>query len=86
MIFEPRRSAAFYDNDNLKMLQRAYEGACWSLGIAPHPRTRQEASQTIDERDRLAKAVIDGAGRGKRSVQALKADAVRALRRAPKTR
>jgi hypothetical protein len=78
MSFQPTRSAAFYDSENLKLLQRAFEGACWAVGIAPRRGPRDTVS-TLKVRDALAKAVIGSAGYGSREVQALKVEALRSI-------
>ena len=78
MSYPQPRSTAFYDSENLKLLQRAYEGACWSVGIAPRARARDNGA-TLEVREALAKAVIGNAGHGSREVQALKVEALRAV-------
>ncbi len=78
MSFHQSRTTGFYDSESLKLLQRALEGACWSVGITPRPGAR-ETGATQRTRDALAKAVIGNAGQGSREVQALKANALRAL-------
>ncbi len=78
MSFHQPHTSAFYDSDNLKLLQRALEGACWAVGIPPRVGSR-DTGATLATREMLAKAVIGNAGRGTREVQELKAGALRAL-------
>lgn len=65
-----------FDNDNINLLQRSYDGACWSAGISPHARSRDTLA-TIELRDALAQAVFNIASTGIRDVQVLKADALK---------
>src|SRR4051794_13508944 len=72
------RIAAYYDDESLKLLQRAFEGACWSIGLSARSSAR-DPEHVRSARDALAKAILSSAGRGSCDVQAVKAEALRAV-------
>ena len=65
-----------FDHDAISFCRRAFDGACWSVGISPRPHVADTNSE-IATRDALARAVICFASAGVRDVQAIKASALR---------
>ena len=74
LVHENRRIA--FDADGIKVLQRAYDGACWSAGIPNRPRAT-DTGATAATRDALAQAIMRSASAGVRDVQVLKASALK---------
>jgi len=72
-IRDDRRLA--FDNDDVDVLLRAYDGACWSAGI-PNRRRANDTSAMVATRDALAQAIMRFASAGVRDVQTLKASAL----------
>jgi hypothetical protein len=66
------------DNHSFDVLQRAFDGACWSVGIPPYAR-RGEIKEISETRKAIALTVLRCAAAGARDVQALKASALRSL-------
>ena len=66
------------DNHSFDVLQRAFDGACWSMGI-PRCARRGEIKEISEKRTTIALTVLRCAAAGVRDVQALKASALRAL-------
>ena len=66
------------DNDGFNVLQRAFDGACWSMGISRRPR-EGEINEISETRDAIALTVLRCASTGARDVQALKVSALRCL-------
>jgi len=66
------------DNHSFDVVQRAFDGACWSVGISRRP--RQGEIQDISEtRKTIALTVLRCAAAGACDVQALKTNALRCL-------
>ena len=66
------------DNHSFDVVQRAFDGACWSVGISRCP--RQGEIQDISEtRKTIALTVLRCAAAGACDVQALKTNALRCL-------
>ena len=63
-------------NDSFNVLQRAFDGACWSVGISRRPR-EGEINEISETRDVIALTVLKCASAGARDVQALKVSALR---------
>ena len=66
------------DNHSFDVLQRAFDGACWSVGIPRYAR-RGEIKEVSETRKTIALTVLRCAASGARDVQALKASTLRAL-------
>ena len=66
------------DNHSFDVLQRAFDGACWSVGI-PRCARRGEIKEISETRKTIALTVLRCAAAGARDVQALKASALRSL-------
>jgi hypothetical protein len=66
------------DNHGFDVLQRAFDGACWSVGIPRRPR-EGEIKDISETRDAIALTVLRCASAGARDVQALKVSALRCL-------
>jgi hypothetical protein len=66
------------DNDGFDVMQRAFDGACWSLGISRRPR-KGEIKNISETRDAIAVTVLRCSSAGARDVQALKVSALRCL-------
>jgi hypothetical protein len=66
------------DNHGFDVLQRAFDGACWSAGIPRRPR-EGEIKDISEMRDAIALTVLRCASAGTRDVQALKVSALRCL-------
>jgi hypothetical protein len=66
------------DNHGFDVLQRAFDGACWSLGIPRRPR-EGEIKDISETRDAIALTILRCASAGARDVQALKESALRCL-------
>jgi hypothetical protein len=66
------------DNHSFDVLQRAFDGACWSVGISRCPR-QGEIEDVSETRKAIALTVLKCAAAGARDVQALKASALRCL-------
>jgi hypothetical protein len=66
------------DNDSFNVLQRAFDGACWSVGISRRPR-EGETKDISKTRDAIALTVLRCASAGARDVQALKVSALSCL-------
>jgi hypothetical protein len=66
------------DNHSFDVLQRAFDGACWSVGISRCPR-QGEIEDISETRKAIALTVLRCAAAGARDVQALKASALRCL-------
>jgi hypothetical protein len=66
------------DNHSFDVLQRAFDGACWSVGIPRYAR-RGEIKEISETRKTIALTVLRCAAAGARDVQALKASALRSL-------
>jgi len=76
MLIHQKRLAV--DNHGFDVLQRAFEGACWSLGISRRPR-EGEIKDISETREVIALTVLRCASAGARDVQALKVSALRCL-------
>ena len=66
------------DNRSFDVLQRAFDGACWSVGISRYAR-RGEINEISETRKTIALTVLRCAAAGARDVQDLKASALRSL-------
>ena len=66
------------DNHSFDVLQRAFDGACWSVGI-PRCARRGENQEISEARKTIALTILRRAAAGARDVQALKASALRSL-------
>ena len=66
------------DNHSFDVMQRAFDGVCWSLGISRRPR-EGEIKDISETRDAIALTVLRCASAGARDVQALKVSALRSL-------
>ena len=66
------------DNHSFDVLQRAFDGACWSVGI-PRCARRGEIKEISETRKTIALTVLRCAAAGVRDVQDLKASALRSL-------
>ena len=66
------------DNHSFDVLQRAFDGACWSVGI-PRCARRGEMKEITETRKTIALTVLWCAAAGARDVQVLKASALRSL-------
>ena len=66
------------DYRGFDVLQRAFDGACWSVGIPRRPR-EGEIKDISETRDAIALTVLRCASAGARDVQALKVSALRCL-------
>jgi hypothetical protein len=66
------------DNHSFDVLQRAFDGACWSVGI-PRCAGRGEIKEISEKRKTIALTVLRCSAAGARDVQALKASALRSL-------
>jgi hypothetical protein len=66
------------DNHSFDVLQRAFDGACWSMGI-PRCAGRSEIKEISETRKTIALTVLKCAAAGVRDVQALKVSALRSL-------
>ena len=66
------------DNDSFNVLHRAFDGACWSMGISRRAR-EGEINDISETRDAIALTVLRCASAGARDVQALKVSALRSL-------
>jgi hypothetical protein len=66
------------DNHSFDVLQRAFDGACWSVGI-PRCARRGEIKEISETRKTIALTVLRCAAAGARDVQALKESALRSL-------
>jgi hypothetical protein len=64
------------DNHGFDVLQRAFDGACWSVGI-PRRARRGEIKEVSETRKAIALTVLRCAAAGARDVQSLKASALR---------
>ena len=53
------------DNDGFNVLQRAFDGACWSMGISRRPR-EGEIDEISETRDAIALTVLRCASTGAR--------------------
>ena len=67
-----------FDHDAISLCRRAFDGACWSVGISPRPHVGDTNSE-IATRDALARAVIGFASAGVRDVQAIKTSALKSV-------
>ena len=67
-----------FDHDAINLCWRAFDGACWSVGISPRPHDG-DTNPEIATRDALARAVIGSASAGVRDVQAIKAIALKSV-------
>jgi hypothetical protein len=67
-----------YQPHELSMFRRAYEDACFKLGIRPTPSDPADNKRTRDE---IATAILYAARLGERGLGALTADAVAATKR-----
>jgi hypothetical protein len=76
MLIRQKRLAV--DNHRFDILQRAFEGACWTLGISRRPR-EDEIKDISETREAIALTVLRCASAGPRDVQALKVSALRCL-------
>ena len=74
----PNQKHLAVDNDSFNVLQRAFDGACWSVGISRRPR-EGEMNGISETRDAIALTVLRCASAGARDVQALKVSALRCL-------
>ena len=75
MLIQKQKGLAV-DNHGFDVLQRAFHGACWSLGISRRPR-EGETKDIAQTRDAIALTVLRCASAGARDVQALKVSALR---------
>jgi hypothetical protein len=66
------------DSDSFSVLQRAFDGACWSLGISRRPR-EGEVNDITEIREAIAATVLRCASAGARDVQVLKVSALKCL-------
>ncbi len=66
------------NNHSFDVLQRAFDGACWSVGISRYAR-RGEIKEISETRKTIALTVLRCAASGARDVQVLKANALRSL-------
>jgi hypothetical protein len=66
------------DNHSFDVLQRAFDGACWSVGIPRYAR-RGEIQEISETRKTIALTVLRCAAAGACDVQVLKASALRSL-------
>ena len=66
------------DNHSFDVLQRAFDGACWSVGI-PRCVCQGEIKEISETRKTIALTVLKCAAAGVRDVQALKESALRSL-------
>ena len=66
------------DSHGFDVLQRAFDGACWSMGISRGPRDG-ETREVSETRDAIALTVLRCGRAGARDVQALKVSALRYL-------
>ena len=66
------------DNHSFDVLQRAFDGACWSVGI-PRCARQGEIQEISETRKTIALTVLRCAAAGARDVQALKASALNSL-------
>jgi hypothetical protein len=76
LIHNQKRLAV--DDDGFDVMQRAFDGACWSLGISRRPR-EGEVKDISETRDAIALTLLRCASAGARDVQALKVSALRCL-------
>jgi hypothetical protein len=76
MLMHDKRIAL--DNDAINLSRRAFDGACWSVGISPRPHVSDTSSVTA-RRDALARAVLGFASAGVRDVQAMKTSALKSV-------
>lgn len=67
-----------FDNDAINLSQRAFYGACWSVGISPRPHVNDTSAVTAT-RDALAHAVMGFASAGVRDMPAMKTSALRSV-------
>ena len=74
----PNKNHLAVDNDSFNVLQRAIDGACWSMGISRRPR-EGEINDISETREAIALTVLRYASAGARDVQALKVSALRCL-------
>jgi hypothetical protein len=74
----PNQKHLAVDNDGFNVRQRAFDGACWSMGISRRPR-EGEVNDISETRDAIALTVLRCASAGARDVQALKVSALRCL-------
>jgi hypothetical protein len=66
------------NNHSFDVLQRAFDGACWSVGISRYAR-RGEIKEISETRKTIALTVLRCAASGARDVQVLKANTLRSL-------
>lgn len=76
MLIHDRRIA--FDNDAINLSQRAFYGACWSVGISPRPHVN-DTNVVTATRDALAYAVIAFASAGGHDMQAMKTSALKSV-------
>jgi hypothetical protein len=77
MLIQKQKGLAV-DNHGFDVLQRAFDGACWTLGIPRRPR-EGEIKHTSVTREAIALTVLRCASGGERDAQALKVSALRCL-------
>ena len=75
------RSISF-DHDAINLCRRAFDGACWSMGISPRPHVG-DSNSAIATRDALARAVMGFASAGAGDVQAIKTSALKSVMSEP---
>jgi hypothetical protein len=68
----------FLDSDSLELLQRAFEGACWTLGVRPLACATDTVAD-LAARETIAHAILVAAQVRFGTAATLKADGLRAL-------
>ena len=71
-------SAGAFFLDAINLCRRAFDGACWSVGISPRPHVSDTISVAAT-RVALARAVMGFASAGVRGVQATKISALKSV-------
>ena len=66
------------DEDRLRLARRAFQGACWTLGLSTNPRTG-EASTVRQARDLVAQDILTSIARRALAVPVLKKSALLAV-------
>ena len=78
MLIHTDQKRVAVNSHGFDIMQRAFDGACWSVGVPRRPR-EGEIKEISEMRDAIALTIIRCASAGARDVQVLKVSALRCL-------